>query len=509
MDVNITNEMPLRDPLLSQIFPYVSQIYPSEKSFYSVIGYSILAQLGRVPVNDRKRTIGSIKKYLCEGSKQNFNPALNQEGLKLLEILDKISSNPNTNMNLLLNFLKEKITTITMAFQLILAEIFAQSHKNDEAQGILKGESVIPSNKYYFQNFANSLCIRICLYRLGESSEEVFTDDEANDLLNISIYACSIRPPGYAIVRHLKEAEFDQTGDNRIARSLPIMLTKKPQGPFVPLGMQAPPVYTPSGPPVSLIVQAPPGYTPSGVSVPPGVQAPPAYNPPGPSFPPGVQAPPAYNPPGPSFLPDVQAPPAYNPPGPSFPPGVQAPPVYTLQGPPPGYVPQESLGSYGMGPPKIGDRNISFKQEKLDLSPENNLLDHIFSLFIEYDLLVNHSQAKTFKKLMKSAKKADKSLVTDSFEEFYSKLKPECNKKHDQSEYVIFETCKKRHCKLCLKERSSKEVICDCKSKLSQKDCSFHLKLNHIELCALCEQPLTGNTAWTRSGKPVHRECLE
>lgn len=230
------------NPNLASEYPFIIPTGPDQKSFYLAIGFAIMTQLSRVSINNRKQVIGSMKKYANEGLS---NPIVKQtkpeiensvkDFLKWAEYVEK-SDSFGTNFS---SQLRQISNLICEAFQVMLSEIFSKSSKISEADAILKGEVVVPSNKYYFQNFATSLTISISLF---ESDGRVanYVDEKSTDRLNINIYVLDTNPKTYAVMKHMKEVIFDNSGSQSYENDMPFIFirTKKPN--FAPIPNQIP-----------------------------------------------------------------------------------------------------------------------------------------------------------------------------------------------------------------------------------------------------------------------------
>ena len=450
MSVIIYDEERHPDSTYASEYPYILRIEPADASFYAAIGYSLLLQLSRIPANGRKTTLGNLNRYLEEGISQQINPALNHEAMKMLPILKDLK---NSEVPSFKQFLRQSANTICAGFQVILAQIFAKSHKGLEAEGILRREKVIPHNVYYFENFAECLSIRI-VRGTPQENPMIYMHERKEDKISISLYVTNIQSAAFAIMIHSREVEFDSTRNPALVTSLPFMIKQKdleanknnlkPNLEGVP--------RQPSNPPPN-----PAEYMPKIGST----QAPdPARfvkNPsnPGPTY---------NNPPNPVFMP--------------------------ISSPNPIPKPQEPMLSSETG-------------------IEEHTLEALCRVLNRNNLLLSKKEAKKLRILMRALKESDSKVDTEAFQGVYKGLKNYCENNHSCEEYVILmKSCQKRHCKECL--RSLQNPACDCKSIISPADAKFHLNLDQsfARRCLLCEKAADESNSQNIDGKIFHYTCL-
>ena len=397
----IQDEISTNNPYHASEFPRLMTIQSPINSFYIAIGYSILTQLCRVKPEMRRQPIRKIRDYLESGLNQQGNN-LTEEG-KLLEIFLKEIEIPTPEIQTFSFRLRENSSIVCSSFQIILAEIFSRSYKEKEAQGILNGEVVPAANKYYFENFSKSLCIQISLYRVDDPNPQIYRDDANAERVNVNIYVSVISPPTYAIMRHSKEIEFDESINKPITDTLPFIAKYSA-------------VKTPNEP---------------------------------------IQSKNNSNTPNP--------------------------------------VKFEPISS-----------------KTANLTDEEFLTNQLFAILTESHLLTTMNESKQLRELLKKVSNENPNLKGEHYDDFYEMSKIYCKKNHDPSEFVIFKSCKKRHCKKCLQDNESPQKICDCKKILNKDDCLFHFKTHtkKFVVCVWCDLPCDeGTYIEKKPGKFAHKSC--
>lgn len=466
MEVVIRDEEMMTDVIYSSDYAYMMKIEPPEASFYTAIGYSLLMQLARVAPNFRKQTIGNIERYLKDGVHQKVNPALNDEASRLFPILNSISN--GIEVQTLKSLLRNQPSVICSSFQVILAEIFTKSHKTAEASGILQREPVIPENKYYFQNFVESLSIRIVMGNFG-ASETIYVHQKIEDKINIGIYVSSINPPAFAIMIHEKEVLYDRTLNKSLVGALPFLRKQnvsEREGEKKPLNFPMPGPPNPSAFTKPIYSDNAPGFMNKVYQLPESVSQ---------NFPNA-----GYSNPTSQNFPNMGYP---NPVSQNLP----------------------NVGS--SNPVKQNPENQKYASSLNDSNLEEFMIGKLCEIFLGSNLLTTSKESRQLKSFMKKLKKMNPNLNTEAFKKLREDLSACCKSNHDPSEFVIFKSCKKRHCKQCLKTSNSPMLICDCRCVVDQSDCRFHLSNFITSLCVICDQPTEANDKVIQ-GKNFHVRCL-
>ena len=453
MSVIIRDEERLTDETYSSEYPYIMKIEPVEASFYTAIGYSLLMQLSRIPLINRKRALGNLNRYLLAGLDQQVNPSINEQARTLSEIIEYLKTPEILPIK---HSLKQAAEIICVGFQVILAQIFAASNKHDEAAGILRRELVIPANKYYFDNFAECLSVRIFRGSVAESPV-VYMHERKEDKINISIYVTSVEAAAFAIMVHSREVEFDSTRNPALVNSLPFMIK---QADLDGMKNNLQPILPESTPVTRQISNPPPNLNDYMARI-------------------GNSAPPDPS----KFVSKPQNP-------------------YTqtsvhVEPPNPVLVPSNPVHKSEASKPSG------------DAGAEEYTLEMLCRVFNENSLLLSKKEAKKLRDLMKELKESYKKVDSEAFRQFYKGLKVNCKQNHNHDEYVILmKSCSKRHCKECL--RSSPSRVCDCKSIISDIDCQFHLNLDKSSWgrCVMCDQPADEGNAQNINSRVFHNSCL-
>ncbi|OMJ71993.1 hypothetical protein SteCoe_29669 [Stentor coeruleus] len=446
--IEVEKENP--DYVLAPEYPFIIPTGTEQKSFYIAIGFAILSQISRITPNNRKQVIGSMRKYSNEGLSnpilKQTKPEMESNVREFLRWLDYIEKSEPLSHEFITN-LRSIPNVICEAFQVMLSEIFSKSSKVSEANAILQGEIVVPSNKYYFLNFATSLTIRISLFE-SDGAVAYYVDDKPADRLNINIYVLNTNPKTYAVMKHVKEVQFDSFGSQTYENDLPFIFVRTKKSNFAPISQ---------GPSFPIVSQ--------GSSVPIGFQ--------GPSVPIGSQ--------GPSVSIGSQ--------GQSVPIGSQGQSV--------------PIGSQGPSVP-IGEKS-SNPLINNNLSPEENLIDLFSGIFSENMLMVTKDTKKSLKKMIKNAITAKPSLNTKNLKDFSNSLDSICKRNHNPENFIIlFKSCGKRHCKACLTDQ--KKDSCSCGVQIKGIDSKFLLGLT--PKCTICENPINDEDLYEKNNKLFHRRCI-
>lgn len=485
--VTIYPESAMPDGNLSNAFPYLLKIDPLEKSFYTALGFSVLYRLACVSSVMKKEVNARIKLYLnYELSKPNINVDLKiapevKQGVDFFPQILEAVLNPSSSLQDIEGMLKANAQYICSAFQVILAAIFAKSSKIQEAQDILDGKKVLFQNKYYFENFAKSLALRIVIHAHDEP-EIISIDDNNADRVNIELYVLSKQTCEFCIMRHAKEIELIRSNDNSGVNDMPFIFIRKPK--HIPIGnsglnqVATPPNY--NNPPPNL----PGNYN--------------NYSPP-PVLPSNLPQSPAY-----SNLPptNIPQPPVYSN---SMPTNIPQPPVYSS--PAPAYIPQvqPTLPSYPNEPQSYIPHVVASTSAGSSLKADSNFIDLMLPIILKGSVYFTKTEARSLKKIIKSLRSKDKSKITESVKSLKESSEIYCKKNHDPSNFVIFKTCKKRHCMSCLREADDSKIICDCKREISGNDIDFLLgKTAKCIMCGLSIDDLSQKVGQTHF---MHRDC--
>ena len=525
--VTIQSDCQLNDPSIRAEFPFMARIVPADLSFYTALGYSVLYRLSCVSKNLQKEARWKIIEYSkFELKVPNIDrdikipKEIEDHSPKIEELLNIVSDDKKTIAEKVRHF-KTQAIVICRAFQRILAAIFAKSNKISEAEDILAGKSVSYLNQYYFNNFASSLSLKITIRAPDEAPIEAI-DQTQNDRINVDIYCYDKRTHDYAIIKH--QQDFDYICGKPVnTNDWPfVILRKKSHVPVSPPAVLPPVVPVPNlnswqeygqgninnYNPVNLVPQhvypnqGPPIYPGQASPAPPALPSTPIFQ--GPPTPPTPPTSPPYQ-----SSPHIQGSPPYQgsphfqgPPMPPNPPG-QHPSSSPA-------VPKDSSQMYNQGDSNLGkiSKNASNGELSLpdQLNLEQTLINCLSNIFTSSSPLFTESESKTIKKNLNKIRDHDKKLMTKELKNLKESLSNKCRADHECSEFVIFKSCKKRHCKKCLGNSSEINIICDCRNRVAFEDLGFLLE-KQIS-CSYCKNFIEDISQAVFQPDPIHRSCF-
>lgn len=527
------------DNALTESFPYILRIDPLEKSFYTSLAFSVLFKLACVSKQMKKEVIHKLREYLAyELKPPNIEKELNipeslSEGIRNFpEILYLIESQSLPLRDIEAS-LKQNASSISAAFQVILASIFARSHKIPEAEDILNGKKVLCQNTYYFENFAKSLALRLVIHVPGENVIEKM-DDKVADRVNVELFVVNKQSSEFAVMRHRKEIELISTLNSSLVNDLPFVFIRKKT--FAPVGVGnyeghansdgfklpgqqgLPPNLPGQGLPPNLPAQGfgnpgmpgpPPGLPPT---LPGQVVGLPGMPGPSPGLPPTLPGQGYGNPgmPGPSYTPGTQ----YNNSLPNFPSVPQVntpvPNLPNAPGPNPYHsqVPQnnpmQDFNSYQNPKPSNPLPKTAYIGDESQLEQESMFINSLIPLLISNSTMLTKSEFRSLKKILKNLRSQNKSLMTEGIRSIKEISEGYCKKDHDPTNFVIFRSCGKRHCKMCLNDGDDR-VICDCRKEISGEDLSYIL--GRSIKCIICKRNIDDPSQKVGTTHFMHRDC--
>ena len=528
--VVIQPDTQINDSSIRSEFPFMARIIPADLSFYTALGYLVLYRLSCVSKNLQKEVRWKILEYSkFELKAPNIDrdiqiPAeIETNSSKIEELLNIVSDDKKTIAEKERNF-KAQAIVICRAFQRILAAIFAKSNKIPEAEDILAGKSVSYLNQYYFNNFASSLSLKITIRALDENPIEAI-DQTNNDRINVDLYCFDKRTHDYAIIKHRQDIEYICGNPVNTSEWPFVVVRKKNHVPVSPPVVSAPVVNHKNNPAVPAPASNPwaagQGHGQgnfvnhfSGNNGPPQgyyAQGPPAFtgqaNPPQmPSSPPQFQMPPSP--------PQYQMPPS--------PPQYQSPPMPPSPPTPP--TPPNFPGQYAPGPPPVaastykepsqnynpGKTSEKFSEGDLSLPEqlhfEQKLINCLSEIFTSNSPFFTEDESKTIKKNLSKIKDQDKKLLSKEMKNIKECLSKKCKAEHNSSDFVIFKSCRQRHCKSCLADLSDYRIICDCRRDVNFEDLGF--LLDKQIYCSYCKDVIEDISQAVFQAEPIHRTCF-